>query len=210
MTALVSIFASKYPQLQQRFRSSSAFNYNPKYLGDVTQLCALRLIQVTNNLFRRSDGYTAPGRFLSLETLVSTLQTFEASRPEDTIFAVLSLASDVNLTYLPRVVDAPQFKDDIGNDLQLTEKRIKAAAAAVKVFRNRLERKTYPSRFNVNYGNSFVEVCKEFLSWTLARSESLDIICRPWAPVTRKETLPSWICTLSGLAFKTGSRGIHT
>lgn len=200
----VSLFASKYPQLQQLFRSSSKFNHNPDYLGDVTELGALRLIEVSNNLFRRSDENVAPDALLSLETLVSILPGFEASKPEDTIFAVLSLASDVK--YAPKNVDASQSEAGSEAETQYTAKQLKALNTTVNLLRNRVERKTY----HVDYKKSFFEVCKDFLNWTMTRSDSLDIICRPWAPTRTKETLPSWIPTLAQLAFKPDSRGVRT
>ncbi|KAJ9648372.1 hypothetical protein H2199_001226 [Coniosporium tulheliwenetii] len=61
-------------------------------------------------------------------------------------------------------------------------------------------------RLKVNYKLPFPEVCKEFLIFAIAKSESLDILCRPWAPEEagpdeKAGPLPSWIPTLAGTPF---------
>ena len=70
--------------------------------------------------------------------------------------------------------------------------------------------KDYP----VDYKKSYLEVCRDFVNFTVKHSDSLDIMCRPWAPdpvdvpqhIREKipnwtETLPSWIPTLANAAF---------
>jgi len=59
-------------------------------------------------------------------------------------------------------------------------------------------------RIKVDYSKSVYEVCKDFLEFVLAQSESLDIICRPWAPSPPEgeADLPSWIPKLSGAPFE--------
>ena len=51
-------------------------------------------MDVTNNLFRKSDDGVVLERLLSLEALVSSLTAFEARSPHDTIYAILWLAHD--------------------------------------------------------------------------------------------------------------------
>lgn len=48
--------------------------------------------------------------------------------------------------------------------------------------------------FDVNYSQPFVEVCKQFITYSISRAESynLDILCRRWAPA-RAQDLPSWV-----------------
>ena len=87
-------------------------------------------------------------------------------------------------------------------DLNATERA--RAEKAIKEFR-RAKDEAYP----VDYNKTFFEVCKDFLSFTVRRSESLDMMCRPWAPDT-DEKLPSWIRTLSGVAFRAGFNKIHS
>jgi hypothetical protein len=53
--------------------------------------------------------------------------------------------------------------------------------------------------FQVDYEASFFEVCKHFMKFAISKSDSLDLLCRPWAP--EGLNLPSWIPDLSGAVF---------
>jgi hypothetical protein len=58
--------------------------------------------------------------------------------------------------------------------------------------------------FKVNYQQDFFEVCKQFVEFTLESAtgtNNLDILCRPWAPISEKEQLPSWIPSVEDAAF---------
>jgi Heterokaryon incompatibility protein (HET) len=60
-------------------------------------------------------------------------------------------------------------------------------------------------RITVDYNKTVYEVCKDFLVFAMAQSESLDIICRPWAPdpdLSKEPDLPSWIPKLSSAPFE--------
>lgn len=59
----------------------------------------------------------------------------------------------------------------------------------------------------VDYSKSVFEVCKDFLEFVFKRSQSIDMICRPWAP--DDPDLPSWIPPLSRSAFAPGVRRVH-
>jgi len=74
----------------------------------------------------------------------------------------------------------------------------RAAAAFLKPLQDKL--------ITVDYNKSVFEVCKDFVAFSIGRSRSLDIICRPWAPYNPGEDydLPSWVCTRAGLAFERG------
>ncbi|KAK5113574.1 hypothetical protein LTR85_010802 [Meristemomyces frigidus] len=66
--------------------------------------------------------------------------------------------------------------------------------------------------FHINYDQPFVEVCKQFLAYTISRGgrHNLDIICRPWAPMHVPD-LPSWITITAHAAFggrKDSHRGL--
>jgi len=57
----------------------------------------------------------------------------------------------------------------------------------------------------VDYSSSFSQVCDEFVSFSISRSRSLDIIFRPWAPLSADSNLSSWTCPLDLQAFKVRS-----
>jgi Heterokaryon incompatibility protein (HET) len=86
------------------------------------------------------------------------------------------------------------------NTLQVPKAAIvrRAAAAFLKPLQDKL--------ITVDYNKSVFEVCKDFVAFSIGRSRSLDIICRPWAPYSPSEDydLPSWVCTRAGLAFERG------
>ena len=62
--------------------------------------------------------------------------------------------------------------------------------------------------YDADYGKSFYEVAQDFLEWSMRKSGSLDILCRPWAPKNIEEKLPSWISTLNSLAFRPDGKGV--
>ncbi|OCK82071.1 HET-domain-containing protein [Lepidopterella palustris CBS 459.81] len=93
-SAAVSLFVSRYQDLRPLFQSSKDFQHHPNFLGEVDALGAKSLVDITNNLFRKSDEGVVLERLLSLEALISTMTAFEASSPHDTIYAVLWLAYD--------------------------------------------------------------------------------------------------------------------
>ena len=62
-----------------------------------------------------------------------------------------------------------------------------------------------PKPIEVDYDKTVFEVCKDFLEFVIARSRSLDIICRPWAPSPpdkQEQDLPTWVPHNSGRAFE--------
>jgi hypothetical protein len=68
-----------------------------------------------------------------------------------------------------------------------------------------LVKRAVDKRINVDYQKTVYDVCKDFLAFAMAQSESLDIICRPWAPTpdpTKETDLPSWVPKLSGAPFE--------
>lgn len=93
-SAAVALFASRYQDLRRLFQSSAEFQYHPNYLGEVGALGAKLLVDLTSNLFRKSDEGTVLERMLSLEGLITSMTAFEASSPHDTVYAVLWLAHD--------------------------------------------------------------------------------------------------------------------
>ena len=206
----VALFGSRYRQISGVLRQSSAFHNSPDILGDVTALGAHRLVQESSNLFRKSDDGKIQEHLLPLETLVSTLSPFQATQPHDTVYAVLSLAEDTGARFSvkPAAAPAPEPEMTVDDepetplDLNVTER-----AQAEKVIK--VIRKAKDDAYPVDYKKTFFEVCKDFLSFTFRNSKSLDMICRPWAPDTGEE-LPSWIPTLSGVAFRAGFNKIHS
>ncbi|KAI6091277.1 hypothetical protein F4821DRAFT_226833 [Hypoxylon rubiginosum] len=62
--------------------------------------------------------------------------------------------------------------------------------------------------FVVDYEEEPVQVFKRFLRSAIKKSRSLDILCRPWAPITKdKDRLPSWMPTIARKPFQTTKGG---
>ena len=103
----VALFGARRHQTSRLFQGSATFDYQPNYLGDVTALAAFRLVQQSSNLFRKSDEGKIQEHLLSLETLVSILSPFEATKAHDTVYAVLSLAEDTGAKFSVRPAANP-------------------------------------------------------------------------------------------------------
>jgi hypothetical protein len=204
----VALFGSRYHQIRELFKASAEFGNHFYHLGDVTALGAHRLVDESSNLFRKSDDGVIQEHLYSLEHLVSTLSPFQAANPRDTIYAVLSLAEDTGAIFSARPsasipVDASNTGD---GSQQFSDKDKKKLQNVMKVWRRQVE-KPYP----VDYDKSFFEVCKDFLEFTIESSQSLDMICRPWAPAPLNvdEQLPSWIPTVLGAPYRPGANKYH-
>ena len=90
----VSVFVEKASDLKKLFQQSRKYSYNPDYLGELETLGAKVLVDITANLLRKTDEGEVLEYLLPLEALMSTLIAFEASKPHDTIYSILSLAHD--------------------------------------------------------------------------------------------------------------------
>jgi hypothetical protein len=99
----VSLFVEKARDLNKLFRSSE-YHHHPDYLGEVDIMSANTLVNVVSTLFRKNESGRVVEHLLSLEDLMSTLVFFEASKPHDFVYAILSLARDatVGLRHGPR------------------------------------------------------------------------------------------------------------
>lgn len=188
--------------ITKSIRMSDLFDHVPDFLGEIGSLGATRLVDATSNLFRKSKTGEVLERLSSLEALISNLSLFQASRPHDIIYAVLALAKGTNvaaaLNEEVSVTTRPAFPANVDQDP--TAQQIKIIAKRVtKNWQLQVEEK----RFVIDYDRDFFEVCKDFLTFTINGSKSLDILCRPWVPVDgiQKQDLPSWLLTMSHTAF---------
>ncbi|MCJ1447875.1 MAG: hypothetical protein MMC23_008387 [Stictis urceolatum] len=233
----VSLFVeveSATRRLSGIMKKSPTFNNLPNFFGDVTSLGAARLVGATSNLFRPTKaGAREP--LLTLEDLVSDFPVFESSEPRDIIYALLAIARDT-IPYSP-VPDSPLPRDpdeaDLISKLQ-TMPTFRKLSVRMKEW---ARRNTYSEDYNVDYSAPIDKVYKEFISFSIRRSDqarALDIICRPWAPILEEVPdpqdssktkvqavragkgisgkpyeLPSWIPTLDNAAFSPSRHNIR-
>ncbi|KAK3077745.1 hypothetical protein LTS18_009430, partial [Coniosporium uncinatum] len=281
----VALFEKEEPKIAKLIRGSEAHGYSANFFGHVQAMGAIRLVEATANLFRRSEDGTIVERRFTLEELVFNLWTFQAKEPHDMIYAILALAKDAHMktsakpiisrsrtnscnaatpvaqssevileettaarsntrtreTYLSSTDQEASTRKRQRDPLEDGGKRFCSTSAhqhdpptakrgrpgsqyngaisernkglAGKVL-NQLKQITHPENvrvFNVKYEQLFFDLCKQFLRFTLPKSQSLDFLCRPWAPepvpkqgqdeIHRDDVLPSWIPTLKGAAF---------
>ena len=184
----VTLFARNFEDIKDLFKNSREYP-DPDHLVDVPALGANALINANSNLFRRSATTPRLSCLASLETLMATLSTFEASDPCDTVYALLSIAKRSPATI--RLAEPP------------TDPRVDDA--------NQLLLQPIKPDYTKDPRHVFIE----FTKFCIYSSGSLDIICRPWAPTGRRRhstfdtesrrakniVLPSWIPSLSEAPF---------
>lgn len=102
----------KWPQIQKQdyYRR---LRQGQEVVGEVGALGASVIVDVISNLFTMTDNEEILERLTSLETLVSTLQSFEAGKPRDLIYALLSVASDPPPNVPPLEVDYKKATLDV-------------------------------------------------------------------------------------------------
>ncbi|KAK6342379.1 hypothetical protein TWF718_007779 [Orbilia javanica] len=186
----VSILVSNQANIRKLFHTR-LWRDGPNTLGDVQFFGANVLIKELSTLFWRAEDGTIIRPIKSLESLVTSLRTFDTSDKRDLIYSLAFIAADT-FRY---------FKFDL-------------------VHETRSDQETNPERFAfvkdfINYEKNTADVYKDFVSFCIEAGRQknkypLDIICRPWA--MREEpskandkasnyTLPSWIALLSNSVF---------
>jgi hypothetical protein len=191
-------------RLSEVMQKDERFYHVPGWFEYVSELGASLLISATGKVFRRSqhninaeyegtDGeYAANRRLQSLEFLVSSLFTFEASVPHDVIYSLLAIARDT----------AP-YAEEIIMDSD--------SGSLIKNFGTLLERKPYV----VDYSRPFPDVCKEFVIFCIAQakksdpSRALDILCRPWAPSLKLRDLKDTPSATSSATSNNNTSGVN-
>ena len=97
----VANFVTKLDQVRALYKKVNSSEFNPASLAFVEALGAKVMVETTSDLFRKSEDGEILERLLDLETLVSSLLTFDAGNPRDIIYALLSLARDSPLVKPP-------------------------------------------------------------------------------------------------------------
>ncbi|KAI1124343.1 heterokaryon incompatibility protein-domain-containing protein [Nemania abortiva] len=164
---------------------------------DVETTSACILVQTLCNVCRKADQGKDQGRLVSnlldMETLVSTLLGFQATFPRDTIYSILSLAQDFPVP------------NEAWQDLHAEQlKVLRTKFRQLEGLRKRTM-ETQPVGLLPDYKVSPRDLFIAFVTRSIYESQSLDIICRHWAPKLTDdeggETLPSWISNLSKSPF---------
>ncbi|KAK0624598.1 heterokaryon incompatibility protein-domain-containing protein [Bombardia bombarda] len=183
----------------------------PHYWKDVSAMGAARLVSDISKIRRLSrsrlkqHGVPVSRQkhelLMSLEEIVCRLETFQTSKPHDTIYAYLALAKDA----VPVAHHRSKKESDSVDDV-------------VRRFAKTFSEKLMASPFIVDYKHPYSEVCRQFIKFAVRqnkdRATALDILCRPWAyeEVSDKErselNIPTWVTTIAYAPFELTSTGI--
>ena len=134
-------------------------------------------------------------RELSLASLVIGFSWIEPTVYHDAIYSMLPLARDVSPSSKSSTTSGTNFSTDDSqsfNQLQYT-----LILDDVEAFHSNVVRRTPIVRpfegqtMIVNYSQPFEHVCKDFVQFVIQNSQSLNILCDPWAPLS--DALPSWV-----------------
>ena len=184
----VSLMMEKIEAIRGTFRDDETFD-------DVEASSACILIHTLTNVCRKGNDGKILARLLDLETLVSTLISFNASDPRDVVYSILSLARD-----LPRKGESwealHQSQLDLNRSTAVAHGGVGRAMA------------TMPSiSLEPNYSISTRDVFIAFVTRCIHTSRCLDIICRHWAPEVKDAEygqvvrMPSWISGVAKAPF---------
>ncbi len=171
--------------------------------GDaIASTAGYRFIDISSNIFRKSDDGTILGSLMSLESLVCTGSLFEATTIHDNIYTFLSFAEDTGIRYVIWPGAADSFEED---DRDSSVKVLKLEEdERMPCIEKPLRHSRVSNDYLVDYSKKPVEVCRDFIQFTVPKAKSLDILVRPWAPAHYRPALPSWIPTLVGRTFDDG------
>ncbi|THY24143.1 HET-domain-containing protein [Aureobasidium pullulans] len=115
-------------EMKALFKKSPEFHNHADYLGDISELGAIRLVELTDDLFHKTEDNKIRDKNFSLEALMSTMSAFEASVAHDIVYAILWLSNDaVGVAGLRRdqsspaspVMTANEISDQPSVDAQL-------------------------------------------------------------------------------------------
>jgi hypothetical protein len=239
----IALFMTKHDKIMEILGSKpvsfSEMGKPSEHVGalDPRALGANTLVNATSNLFRRSEDGEIHQRLLTLEVLVSSLfLPFEASDPKDTIYAVLSLAKDtsarIDITETPSWRVPPRHQVLLKMMFWLVMWILKLPliplVLLLAVLWNNSSEHTptdnemsipIDDRVTPDYDKTLTDVYADFMEYCIEKSDSLDILCRHWAPLPKelttrqrfvlfkkgqkeeKEMLPTWIPTIDGHAY---------
>ncbi|KAG0649120.1 Heterokaryon incompatibility protein [Hyphodiscus hymeniophilus] len=190
-----TLFGKRQQDIAKLFWMSPEYAHDAEIFGDIEAFGALRLINALTRLFRHSESGQILEGLVSLETLVTSLDCFGTKDPRDSIYAVIHLAEEAH-TIVPT-----SFPPNTSN----TSPHIPADSP-------------YPT-LTIDYSLPFDEIARGFVGFCIRNSNSLDIVCRPWAPIPSyyfpdgsyqtRQRLSSWACTLEDSVFEIREDGHH-
>ncbi|KAL6355881.1 hypothetical protein LRP88_09464 [Fusarium phalaenopsidis] len=185
----VSIFELHFDSILKIIKHRADLEHALHGINDMKPLGARILVNALSNMFQRHANGTIHSPRQGLESLISSLSTFETSDPRDTIYTLLNLAQET----------FGLSSDDV----------------ARRGWRQR-ESGANPPLFP-DYAKNLLDVYTDFMKWCVQESGSLDILFRHWAlPELKKKPnqfhpdlveLPSWVTTVLKSAYGSQQEG---
>ena len=198
----IAAFATRFDDIKTLFRSSRQFWHDADSLGDIAGLGANTLVDTTNNLFRKSIR----GEYSQEKSL--------KTRERNDRYPLLSLEA---LVAMLLSFEASDPRDTVYALLSIAKER--AHPDGSKLI----------DRLQPDYNKSVIEVYRDFIRYCVETSESVDIICRCWAPIERqsaalnsariskkkedkpklKAKMPSWVALLTKSPFGSPEQALN-
>lgn len=169
-TTVVDVVRKRLSSISSPLEDKRAVWRTNEVLPNFYDSPATRLLDIIKRVFEWSGNGTILRRRLSLDVLVDLATFCETTDLRDTVFALLSLANDIDTHALP---------DPMKSKMALSP----------------------------DYSQPLLEVFARFVLHCCQQSSSLDIICRPWAPIENLSDMPSWIASRDNLPFGNASAG---
>ena len=161
-------------------------------LVDIEAYGAVTLVEFIGNLSQKSPGGDIEEHLVGLETLVSRLLFFSTSNPHDAIYSLITLASNTLQRYASTTVQSSG-----ATATGRPKKRTIDEVDATVVDRPRKRGFT----LKIDYKVTAIQLFVQFVQQCIETSDSLDIICRYWAPEIEGIRFPSWILKIVESSF---------
>lgn len=184
----VAIFEKKLDEVKALYRRANKPGYYAKDLSFIEASGAATMISTIENLFLKSKDGEVMQRNVTLETLVSTLLTFDAKNPRDIIYALLSIAKDSPLADICSRPPSKASRDLLQPDYKKD---------ALEVYKNFVHH-------CVESSGSLDIICRY---WALPLTrEGAKLTTKSKEQVENYRTLPSWIGLITDSPFGSPNR----
>lgn len=197
----------------------SEWRYGRNTLGEIQFSSANVLLEVISSLFPTTEDRSKHKPLKSLEYLVTTLQTFDASDPRDLIYALVHISRDYSegrITMGPQPTEKQRTPGEVHQPSEKEQGPEEEVHQLTEKQQSPQDLQWIPPKLHIDYGTPIPIVFKQFTQYCVEASGSLDIICRPWAKLPKLEErsllssseeylnnspLPSWVPLLENAEF---------
>ena len=112
----IQLFMENIESIRSAYAKSRLSQWNPDALNHIESVGAAAIVNAAKNVVRKSNTGKILSRPSDIETLVTTFVHFEVSDPRDTVYALLSLASDGHFSLDGSAAETNQSSPSIISD----------------------------------------------------------------------------------------------